>query len=454
MTNDYLKDLDDWDEQSQQILLSLAKNDEFISFEELEKGILRKAKNQLNSIKTNQSFQEISNQIALESPFGKNSLIYKPTIEDYDDLNKEFYTDSIDYELLANDLRNNLLKSTNFLFDYQKYKKDSLTISHSNTLGIPIVHEIKDNSSDLYFETGMLNKRKNLLSNRSKYYFGIYSHHDKIIYNLNFIYKDGENINFRKVENKISEELTDYVVNDEYIAIKLYTKNSDVYLKFLETIYGSEDREYMKNKIILYYKDFITNGKNNADILDSLYESIPDFVLEKLSDEELWNDLVTLSTASINRVGTDENVSIINLLGGIKNYTWWYNKINVNANVVQRLLENFSKQYRDQLIQIFSTIGIHNWTNKELEKAWKFDIDYERVEVDYKETIYYTGYAYYIEEKNKYDVGTAIFLYENFSPNRKSEIKDTLGLHSPFDVVKIPLEKNNYLYVPCFVAEY
>ncbi|MEG0189092.1 MAG: hypothetical protein RR668_10545, partial [Algoriella sp.] len=324
MTNDYLKDLDDWDEQSQQILLSLAKNDEFISFEELEKGILRKAKNQLNSIKTNQSFQEISNQIALESPFGKNSLIYKPTIEDYDDLNKEFYTDSIDYELLANDLRNNLLKSTNFLFDYQKYKKDSLTISHSNTLGIPIVHEIKDNSSDLYFETGMLNKRKNLLSNRSKYYFGIYSHHDKIIYNLNFIYKDGENINFRKVENKISEELTDYVVNDEYIAIKLYTKNSDVYLKFLETIYGSEDREYMKNKIILYYKDFITNGKNNADILDSLYESIPDFVLEKLSDEELWNDLVTLSTASINRVGTDENVSIINLLGGIKNYTWWY----------------------------------------------------------------------------------------------------------------------------------
>lgn len=57
MTNDYLKDLDDWDEQSQQILLSLAKNDEFISFEELEKGILRKAKNQLNSIKTNQSFQ-------------------------------------------------------------------------------------------------------------------------------------------------------------------------------------------------------------------------------------------------------------------------------------------------------------------------------------------------------------------------------------------------------------
>lgn len=45
MKNDYLKDLDDWDNESQQILLSLAKNNEFISFEEMEKGVLGKGKN-------------------------------------------------------------------------------------------------------------------------------------------------------------------------------------------------------------------------------------------------------------------------------------------------------------------------------------------------------------------------------------------------------------------------
>jgi len=63
MTNDYLRDLDDWDEESQQILLSLAKNNEFISFEELEKGVF--GKDPFEKIRINE------NSNRLVSPFYK-----------------------------------------------------------------------------------------------------------------------------------------------------------------------------------------------------------------------------------------------------------------------------------------------------------------------------------------------------------------------------------------------
>lgn len=42
MTNEFLRDLDQWDEESQGILLSLAEKDQLISVEEIEKGILGK----------------------------------------------------------------------------------------------------------------------------------------------------------------------------------------------------------------------------------------------------------------------------------------------------------------------------------------------------------------------------------------------------------------------------
>ena len=51
MTNDYLRDLDDWDEQSQQILLSLANENAFISFEELQKGVFGKERDSFEKLK-------------------------------------------------------------------------------------------------------------------------------------------------------------------------------------------------------------------------------------------------------------------------------------------------------------------------------------------------------------------------------------------------------------------
>lgn len=47
-----------------------------ISFEEMNQGF-KGGQNPLDTIRTQKSFQEISNEIALNTPFGKNSKLYR-----------------------------------------------------------------------------------------------------------------------------------------------------------------------------------------------------------------------------------------------------------------------------------------------------------------------------------------------------------------------------------------
>lgn len=40
---------------------------------------------------------------------------------------------------------------------------------------------------------------------------------------------------------------------------------------------------------------FFEEAQDDPNTLDGLYENIPDFVLETLTDEKLWNDFMLLS---------------------------------------------------------------------------------------------------------------------------------------------------------------
>ncbi|WP_265428531.1 hypothetical protein [Chryseobacterium sp. YIM B08800] len=438
-----------------------------ISFEELSRGILGKGKDPFEGIRTNKTFDEISNEYALSTPFGKKSAFYKPTTEDYDALSEDFYTGGINYELLAKDLKEKLGLIEAFLFDPEIYFLGDKTIySGSSSMGIPVFSTIKDNRPFAYkkgeqevlatFDLAKLNTRKNLLSN--SYTFGIYFDNDKVTYNLNFIYKDGEDKKFQDAETKQTSSPTDFKLNDEYIAIKLFTSNVDTFIEFLRIVKGNSDAEYMKKSVIRYYQGFFATAEGNPNIVDGLYENIPDFVLEILTDEMLWKDFVSLSEKAINASGTNENLSVINLLKGVKNPNWWYNQINTNPDSVRKIFEKLSNKYIEELITSFSRIGLKNWTNKELEQAWKFDIDYE----DYKPSddindpyIRYTGFAYYLEKDKKYRIGTALFAYDNTSivmPYNEKEIGNKIKL--PFSPMKIVVEEGKELYIPCFVAEY
>ncbi|WP_126654269.1 hypothetical protein [Chryseobacterium aureum] len=458
-----LDDLNDFDEESKKML----RGSRIIQFEELRKGIYGNDKEHFEDIKTNKTFDEISNEYAESTPFGKKSTFYKPTTEDYDALSKGFYTGGINYELLAKDLKEKLGLINNFLFEPEKYLLEDKTIySGSSSFGTPVLSSIKNNKPFLYkkndkevqaiFDVSKLNTRKNLLSN--SYNFGIYLDNDKVTYNLNFIYKDGEDKKFSNTQTDATEDPYDFKLNDEYIAIKLYTGNAETFIEFLRIIKGNSQAEQMKNDIIKYYKRFFATAKSNPDIIDALYENIPDFVLEVLTDEMLWKDFVSLSEKAIDTIGTNENISTINLLKGVKNANWWYNQINKNPETVRQVFEKFNNKYIEELITAFSRIGLKNWTNKELEQAWKFDIDYEEYKPSNEANdpfIRYTGFAYYLEKEKKYRLGTALFAHDQDSfPMYYGEKEIGNKIESPFSPMKIIVEEGKELYIPCFVAEY
>lgn len=446
--------------------LELLNNPFLGNFKEWEKGHTfpnhQGVKNQ-----NTENIKNISNDYALKSPFKKDSIFFSPNIKDFDDLTKIFYVGGINYELLSEHLKNKLGRIEGFVFDFKNYKLEDTTIySGISTPGIPLYNILKtdkpfnykNNNKEIQakFEISKLNERKNLLSN--SYNFRIYYDKNKIIYCIIFIYKDGEDEKFQDLETIVSESPTDFKLNDEYVAIKLFTTNVETFIGFIRLIKGDSDAESLKNKVIQYYNYFFADAKEDPNKLDGLYENIPDFVLEQKTDDELWKDLVLLSDANINQIGTNENLSVIKLLKGFKNASWWYNMINQNPEIIRKLFKNFSSKYIEELVKIFSIIGLRNWTIKELEQAWKFDLDYENFEpfVGFNGPyVKYTGFSYYNTEKKKYKIGTAIFVYmdkTSVMPYNETEIGPNV-LQLPFMPMKM-ITENGAIYIPCFVTEY
>ncbi len=414
------------------------------------------------------TFQDISNEIALKSPFGKNSIFYIDQI--CGEFTNTFYSGGIDYELLAQDLFRYPMEINPPMFDYTKYEVPDKEISvvtpfvgesHkkvNNNKPFTFKNENNETTSAV-FESGKLNHRKCYL--RGDYHFNIeLDSNYSVSYSLYFPYKDAK-ITTGGTPNGI-ESLSIAVANDEQYAIILKTTHISTFLEFIKRIKGLAFFKNMKKNISAYYAYFFSQAKNDADKLDGLYEYIPDFVLEKRNDLELWNDLAVLSESSIDTWGTNENISILNLLKGIKNKNWWYQQINQNPEVVRNLFKEFSTDYIENLIMSFSSVGLDVWTNKELDGAWTFHPDYEELNSKvYKQSqdsstpdIRYTGFAYYLADKKQYKIGTAIFAYEpgSLMPDKSKEIGPK-ELFPPFTPLKMLVGKE-VVYIPAFAAEY
>jgi hypothetical protein len=433
-----------------------------VSFEDLSKDISATEEDPFHAIRTNKTFDEISNEYALSTPFGKNSAFYKPTTKDYDALSKDFYTGGINYELLAKDLKEKLGLIDNFLFDPEKYLLEDKTVySGSSSFGIPVFSSIKNNKPFLYkkndieiqatFDLSKLNIRKNLLSN--SYNFGIYFDNYKVTYNLNFIYKDGEDKKFSDTQTNTTESPYDFKLNDEYIAIKLYTGNVETFIEFLRIIKGNSQAEQMKNDIIRHYKHFFATAKNDPDIIDALYENIPDFVLEVITDEMLWRDFVSLSEKAIDTSGTNENRSVINLLKGVKNGVWWTTQVNNNPYAVRTVLNKLKAKYLEDFIIALTKLGINAWKDADYQTAISYSLEMKdtlKNGVVENRIVYWSGF---LEKEKKYEVGFTIHSYENGNQAPSESGSETLGINDAFTPLKITDNKEDY-FIPTIVANY
>lgn len=287
----------------------------------------------------------------------------------------------------------------------------------------------------------------------NSYNFGIYFDNDNVTYNLNFIYKDGEDKKFSDTQTDATESPYDFKLNDEYIAIKLYTGNAETFIEFLRIIKGNSQAEQMKNDIIKYYKHFFATAKSNPDIIDALYENIPDFVLEVLTDEMLWKDFVSLSEKAIDTSGTNENISIINLLKGVKNGVWWSTQVNNNPNVVRKILNKLEDKYIEDFIIELTKVGINVWNDSDYQNAITYSLEMKdtlKNGVVENRFMYWSGF---LEKEKKFEVGFTIHSYENGNQAPSESGSETLGINDAFTPLRIPDNKEDY-FIPTIIANY
>lgn len=410
------------------------------------------------NITSTKTFNEISNETALSTPFGKESSFYKPTVEDYDALSIDFYVGEINHELLAEDLKNKLESINGFLFDHRKYFSKDTFVNLSSKGQMPVMVYIKQKRPFFYtkdneqkqavFDKTKLNGRKNLLSN--KYNYRISYDDYKVVYNLNFIYKDGED---KKVYDNDTISPTDFTLAEEYYAIQLYTENVETFIEFIRIIKSDDYAERMKSNVIRCYNIFFEQAQANPNALDGLYENIPDFVLETLTDEKLWNDFVLLSEKGINTMGTNENISVINIIKGIKNAFWWCNKINENPEVIRTVLSKLNNEYLEKFsILITNKVGIPTWKNTDYENAISYSLEIYDFDDEFSKfrIVYWCGY---IEKEKKFEVGYSVHSYSDKMAISPSNTKfNSLGIINAFTPLKIVGKED--LFLPAIVANY
>ncbi|MFC4164923.1 ADP-ribosyltransferase [Epilithonimonas zeae] len=209
----------------------------------------------------------------------------------------------------------------------------------------------------------------------------------------------------------------------------------------------------MKKDVIRYYKHFFATAKSNPNIIDALYEKIPDFVLETLTDEMLWKDFVSLSESAIDTSGTNENISVINLLKGIKNGTWWVNQINNNPSIIRKVLNKLTAKYLEEFIIELTKVGSKVWKDSDYQNAITYSLEMKdtlKNGVVENRFVYWTGF---LEKEKKFEVGFTIHSYEdgNWAPSESGS--QTLGINEAFTPLRIPDDKEAY-FIPTIVANY
>ena len=410
--------IEDFDEESQNQLVGL----KMLDFEQVMEN---RQNSSFQSVIKNKSFEERSNEYSKKSPFGEGSVFYNndgklvsmdvnigklmKIIKLYTDKKNTLKYEFSDFEvMLATDMQYFLLNEKNIAIQAQL-----------NTLNGEI-----DFQADPYF-------RFNIDINKQKIQYILCYPFRK--------YKDS------KDENKL--------------AIILSLAKGNEFQELLSYLGKALQLVSQKNVLEKFNNAFL-EAKDESEILDFLYENVPDFVLKERKDELLYKDLVLLSKKGIDNWGTNENIAILNIINNIKNAKWFFEQVNKDPETIRLLFEKFSLKYIDQLILSLSKIGLKNWSDEELAKAWNFDLEYnemfEKEERNLSDShITYTGFAYYDKLKKQYKIGTAIFGYKtgtSVSPDQKREIgpQELVYAYKP---MKIMVDKNT-IYVPVFVAEY
>ena len=140
---------------------------------------------------------------------------------------------------------------------------------------------------------------------------------------------------------------------------------------------------------------------------------MPEFVFYKFSDETLWKYLQSLSKGSIDRIGTNEENAILNIVKNFKDKNFLYNKLYSTPELVYRIYSNLSEEGKDDYVH-FLTKLTRDYKGKEEPK------ENEYAYVGEFETTDFPNYKKIWEGKS---------FYQYITPN-KNDFSSTVNVHT------------------------
>ncbi|MFT3979061.1 MAG: cysteine peptidase family C39 domain-containing protein [Ferruginibacter sp.] len=234
--------------------------------------------------------------------------------------------------------------------------------------------------------------------------------------------------------------------NDENVAISISAGNYEDYqvLSKIEKRYLKGDSQ---NYIVAKILNALKTAKNDPDTIGWLYSVMPDFVLNTISDDDLWNNLKQISKNSANSLG------ILKLLiAAFPRHGIWVKKVQEEPFVMHYVFENFTKSLLPNLIGICMIIGAKIWQKKNYDNAISFLVETLELQTSGDNSLIIEGYCDYNSKEQNYEVGVNMTPLKFALPDGNVGTKPS-GYVNTFDPLKVIIGEEVY-YIPAFIAYY
>lgn len=330
------------------------------------------------------------------------------------------------------------------LFDYEKFLNEDFELKGSG-MGVPQTLKIDknfefevDGQKKILNFKGQLSTRKDyvtLSSENSPIGLNIDLGKSSITYDFNYLYDKIEVGKDKTAINLKTNQITDY---EALIGLLKYSIG--------ET--GTKAKQYVVDK---FDKAFQT-AETDCNKIDFLYADAPDFIITARGNNKLWSDLQSLSKCSISYLGTNENISILNILRNI-DAKWIFSKEADNIDLFANLYKKLDTKYKYPYIRILSQIGLKNWTDAQINNSQFYLMEPYKVDGVLDQLSYgtITSWCGDNTSKTKYEIGYTAHSFKNGNLVASEEDIRNLGVIEKNDPVHIRIGQNDYL-IPAFIT--
>ncbi|GLB53385.1 hypothetical protein NBRC110019_24260 [Neptunitalea chrysea] len=302
---------------------------------------------------------QIGNEVANDSAFGTNSVFYKKPCDEFTD---SFYTRSAKLQELADDLKRNR-NSSKFNFDYTNYEgeekiiyakagsgdvypfaKNIYTQPEPQIIGTSFTYINDDNEETNASFYSSLNTTVYGLDKNYSYQVNIYPQRQEAVFRFYMYYK-----NTKDCRANASDE-----DRRKYTAIILSTHNPEDLIAFIEHI---DSRTHIRKAVEDKFLDKFKSTEDSKS-LKWLYELAPQFVIDKLDREKLWEGFQKLLTYDETGWFVDSSNVLIKILKGIynqeKSVKFLYDKLEENPQTIIKTYNLLEKGELKTSIEIVS----------------------------------------------------------------------------------------------------